>query len=177
MTMLWVTTATTWEAGTSFLSTPTALRSVASQDPRRNDGSERILAASIAVCTAAYWHQPLFSSRSGGTNPEMLPLFQALFDADADVVINGNDHFYERFLPQDPTGEDDGDGIVQFTVGTGGRSFDEFGGPTRNSGVRFNQSVGVLALSLSPTSYRMGLRHPTRQPVLRRRFGRLQLIA
>jgi hypothetical protein len=111
------------------------------------------LASSNAACTAAYWHQPLFSSRSGGTNPEMLPLFQALYDADAEVLVNGNDHFYERFLPQDPTAEEDNDGIVQFTVGTGGRSFDEFGGPSANSGVRFNQSFGVLALTLNVGGY------------------------
>ncbi|MGH8872567.1 MAG: DUF7594 domain-containing protein [Acidimicrobiia bacterium] len=106
------------------------------------------LAGTNAVCTAAYWHQPLFSSRSGGTNPEMLPIFQALSDADADVVINGNDHFYERFLPQDPSGEEENDGITQFTVGTGGRSLDQFEGPSRNSGVRYNESFGVLALTL-----------------------------
>ena len=111
------------------------------------------LAAANTQCTAAYWHQPLFSSRSGGTNPEMLPLFQGLYDAGADIVISGNDHFYERFLPQTPGGEDEGDGITQFTVGTGGRSLDEYGGPTRNSGVRYNQSFGVLALTLQPAGF------------------------
>jgi hypothetical protein len=111
------------------------------------------LAANNALCTAAYWHQPLFSSRSGGTNPEMAPLFQALYDDEAEVVINGNDHFYERFLPQDATAEEDNDGIVQFTVGTGGRSFDEYGGASANSGVRFNQSFGVLALTLDVAGY------------------------
>jgi hypothetical protein len=111
------------------------------------------LAAVNTQCTAAYWHQPLFSSRSGGTNPEMLPLFQGLYDAGTDIVISGNDHFYERFLPQTPDGEDEGDGITQFTVGTGGRSLDAYGGPTRNSGVRYNESFGVLALTLLPTGF------------------------
>jgi len=104
-------------------------------------------------CTLAYWHQPLFSSRSGGTNPEMLPIFTALDEADADVVISGNDHFYERFLPQDPEGSEDEDGITQFTVGTGGRSLDEFLGPSPNSATRFNESFGVLALSLYSGGY------------------------
>jgi hypothetical protein len=111
------------------------------------------LAAYSTGCTLAYWHQPLFSSRSGGTNPEMLPMFQALYDADADVVVNGNDHFYERFLPQDPTGEEEDDAVTQFTVGTGGRSLDSFEGPSANSALRFNESFGVLALSLSPGGY------------------------
>ena len=111
------------------------------------------LAAHSTSCTLAYWHQPLFSSRSGGTNPEMLPLFQALDEADAEVVLSGNDHFYERFLPQDPDGGEDEDGITQFTVGTGGRSLDEFLGPSPNSATRFNESFGVLALSLFPGGY------------------------
>jgi hypothetical protein len=111
------------------------------------------LAAHSAACTLGYWHQPVFSSRSGGTNPEMLPIFQAFYDADADVIINGNDHFYERFLPQDPEGHEDDDGVTQFTVGTGGRSLDEFEGPSPNSGLRFNEAFGVLALTLFPGGY------------------------
>ena len=108
------------------------------------------LEAHSTACTLGYWHQPLFSSRSGGTNPEMLPIFQAFYDADADVVVNGNDHFYERFLPQDPAGEEEDDGITQFTAGTGGRSLDDFEGPSPNSGVRFNEAFGVLAFTLYP---------------------------
>lgn len=111
------------------------------------------LASFSAACTLGYWHQPLFSSRSGGTNPEMLPIFQAFYDADTDIVINGNDHFYERFLPQDPVGEEADDGVTQFTAGTGGRSLDEFEGPSPNSGVRFNEAFGVLALTLYPGGY------------------------
>jgi acid phosphatase type 7 len=111
------------------------------------------LAAHSTACTLAYWHTPLFSSRSGGTNPEMLPIVQALDDAEAEVIINGNDHFYERFLPQDPEGGEDDDGIVQFTIGTGGRSLDEFLGPSPNSATRYNESFGVLALSLYPGGY------------------------
>ncbi len=122
------------------------------------------LAAVNTQCTAAYWHQPLFSSRSGGTNPEMLDLFSALFEAGADVVVNGNDHFYERFLPQDPGGGEDNDGITQFTVGTGGRSFDDFGGPTRNSGVRYNESFGVLVLTLQPAAFEWEFLTPPESP-------------
>lgn len=129
------------------------------------------LAASNVMCTVAYWHQPLFSSRAGGTNPEMLPVFQALFDADADIVINGNDHFYERFLPQAPDGEEENDGITQFTVGTGGRSLDEYGGPTRNSGVRYNESFGVLALSLRPSGYEWEFITPEGTPFTDRGTG------
>jgi acid phosphatase type 7 len=111
------------------------------------------LAAHSTACTLAYWHTPLFSSRSGGTNPEMLPIVSALDEAEVDVIVNGNDHFYERFLPQDPEGGEDDDGIVQFTIGTGGRSLDDFLGPSPNSATRYNESFGVLALSLFAGGY------------------------
>jgi acid phosphatase type 7 len=111
------------------------------------------LAAHSTACTLAYWHTPLFSSRSGGTNPEMLPIVSALDEAEADVIVNGNDHFYERFLPQDPEGSEDDDGIVQFTIGTGGRSLDDFLGPSPNSATRYNESFGVLAFNLFAGGY------------------------
>jgi hypothetical protein len=111
------------------------------------------LAAHSTACTLAYWHTPLFSSRSGGTNPEMFPIVSALDEAEAEVILNGNDHFYERFLPQDPEGSEDDDGIVQFTIGTGGRSLDEFLGPSPNSATRYNESFGVLALNLFAGGY------------------------
>ena len=39
----------------------------------------------------------------------------------ADVVVNGHDHDYERFAPQDPDGREDRErGIREFVVGTGG---------------------------------------------------------
>ena len=44
-----------------------------------------------------------------------------LYDLDADLVVNGHDHLYERFAPQDPDGRlDPARGIRQITVGTGG---------------------------------------------------------
>jgi hypothetical protein len=111
------------------------------------------LAASSAVCTLAYWHHPLFSSGSDGGVPDVLPLFQALYDADAEVVINGDDHFYERFAPQDPVGEEEDEGIRQFIVGTGGSSLSSFGAGAPNSEVRFSEAFGVLALTLLPDGY------------------------
>jgi hypothetical protein len=69
-----------------------------------------------AKCTLAYWHKPLFSSGAAhGNDPEVKPLWDALYAANADVVINGHDHHYERFAPQDPTGKlDPQRGIREF---------------------------------------------------------------
>ena len=112
------------------------------------------LATRSTACTLAYWQQPVFSSAATPRDQAMLPAFQALYEAGVEVVINGYDHFYERFAPQDPTGDRDADdGIRQFIVGTGGRSLDPFGPPAPNSEVRFNQAYGVLALTLFPGGY------------------------
>src|SRR4029077_9088353 len=73
-------------------------------------------------CTLAYFHKPLFSSGGAhGNDPLMKPLWDALYHAGADVVINGHDNDYERFAPQDPERQLDREhGIREFVVGSGG---------------------------------------------------------
>jgi hypothetical protein len=72
-------------------------------------------------CTAVYWHRPLFSSGRIGDNSDMRDLWRTLYEFRVDLVINGHDHLYERFAPQDPDGHlDIEDGIREFIVGTGG---------------------------------------------------------
>jgi hypothetical protein len=84
----------------------------------------------------------------------MSPLWQALYESGADVVINGHEHNYERFAPQDPQGNLDlTRGIREFVVGTGGNSHHMLGSPIANSEVGNDESYGVLKLTLHPTSY------------------------
>jgi hypothetical protein len=112
------------------------------------------LAANRTQCTLAYWHRPLFSSGPHGVNPDMQDLWRALYEFDADVVLGGHDHLYERFAPQDPDGRSDPTrGIRQFVVGTGGASAyaSQFARP--NSEAQ-GTDLGVLALTLAAGSYR-----------------------
>ncbi len=111
------------------------------------------LANSSATCTAAYWHHPLFSSGPHGNNPAAKPLWDLLYADGADLVLNGHDHTYERFAPQNPDGQADSRGIREFVVGTGGRSLYSFGTAKPNSEVRINDRYGVLKLILNATSY------------------------
>ncbi len=84
----------------------------------------------------------------------MKGLWQALYDAHADVVLNGHDHDYERFAPQDPNGSSDpARGIREFVVGTGGKSVRPFGAPHTTSEVRNADTFGVLKLTLHANSY------------------------
>jgi len=112
------------------------------------------LAAHPAACTLAYWHHPRFSSGSThGDTPAMQPIWQALQDAHAEIVLSGHEHNYERFAPQTGAGIADPYGIVEFVVGTGGRSHYGFGAPRANSLVRNGDAYGVLKLTLHAASY------------------------
>lgn len=112
------------------------------------------LATHPAVCTLAYWHHPRFSSGIHGSSTSVQAIWQALYDYGADVVVNGHDHDYERFAPQDPSGVADPErGIRQFVVGTGGMSHYSFTGPPAANGeVRNGGAFGVLKLTLHSTS-------------------------
>ncbi len=113
------------------------------------------LAAHPAACTLAYWHKPLFSSGGKhGDDPEIKPIWQALYDANADVVVNGHDHDYERFAPQDPDGKADSKrGIREFVAGTGGKNHRPFGDAHPNSELRNADAFGVLKLTLKSNGY------------------------
>jgi hypothetical protein len=113
------------------------------------------LTAHPAVCTLAYWHKPFFSSGNAhGNDPTVKPLWQALYEADADVVVNGHDHDYERFAPQNSDGAADAArGIREFVAGTGGKNHRPFATPKPNSEVRDADAFGVLKLTLKPKSY------------------------
>jgi hypothetical protein len=111
------------------------------------------LAGHAARCTVAYFHYPLFSSSQNGPTPAVRDLWRLLYDSGADVILNGNDHVYERFAPQDPNGRSDAArGIRQFTVGTGGATLYGFGTPAANSEARASVH-GVLKLSLQSAGY------------------------
>lgn len=113
------------------------------------------LQAHPAACTLAYWHEPLFSSGAAhGNNPNYLDFWRDLYNARATIVLNGHDHDYERFAPQDPNGGADSDhGIREFVVGTGGNHLRTFGPPKPNSEVRKAGTFGILRLTLRAHSY------------------------
>jgi Calcineurin-like phosphoesterase len=113
------------------------------------------LAAHPTSCTLAYWHHPRYSSGHEGVNTFMQPLWEALDDAGAEIVLSGHSHDYERVAPVDRNGTvNQAEGIRQFVVGTGGAFFT--GGLDSRipqSEVAQNDTFGVLFLTLHPTSY------------------------
>jgi PKD repeat protein len=114
------------------------------------------LAANTKRCVLAIWHRPRFFSAQSPTFPDPVRkiLWDRLFAAGAEVVLNGHSHFYERFAPQTPTAvRDDAAGMRQFIIGTGGTS--TMSTPTvfaPNSQASFKVH-GVLKLTLNGQSY------------------------
>lgn len=114
------------------------------------------LAASSLSCTLAYWHHPRFSSGTHhGSSSSAEPLWQALYDAGAEIVVSGHEHNYERFAPQKPDGTaDPATGIREFVVGTGGTGhYDDLGTQLPNSEVFNGTTFGVIKLTLGPGTY------------------------
>ena len=124
------------------------------------------LAAHPSSCTLAYWHIPLFSS-GGRAAPNSQYFWQSLYNAGADIVLNGHDHIYERFAPQTPSGQpDSAAGIREFIVGTGGANHTSIVAPAPNSEVRIDTAFGVLRLTLHPGSYDWAFVPVGGQPVM-----------
>jgi hypothetical protein len=113
----------------------------------------RELAIHPTPCTAAIWHRPLVSSGQNGDNPDMRDVWRVLYEFGADVVINGHDHTFERFAPQDPDGRfDPVRGIRQFIVGTGGAPLYSFMSVRPNSEAR-GSAWGVVVFTLTGMGY------------------------
>jgi hypothetical protein len=122
-----------------------------------------------SACTLAYWHQPSYSADDSVT-PEgttALAFWKLLYEADADLILNGHDHLYARYRPLDASGKyDPRHGIREFIVGTGGETLDTVVASTAagsDAGAIFNAANleassgnwwGVMALTLDPNGYR-----------------------
>src|SRR3989454_7915821 len=112
------------------------------------------LAGNTKKCTLAYWHHPRFSSTGTNLLASVKPLWDALYDWSADVVLNAHYDNYERFAPQTPAGAADAaKGMREFIVGMGGQNLQKPAGPKPNSQVRNGTTYGVLKLALDTASY------------------------
>jgi len=111
------------------------------------------LAANHSACVLAMWHAPLFSWGWTLGSPGVAPLWQALYNAHADVVLDGHDHLYERYAQQDPSGNATTNGIREFVVGTGGESLNGLSANPPAALQASDQAFGVLVLTLHAGSY------------------------
>jgi len=112
------------------------------------------LAENTNQCVAAVWHHPRFSSSSHGNYTAVTQFWNELYDADADLVLSGHDHGYERFQPLNRSGAvDTANGMTSFVAGLGGRGLYSFGSAKPGSAVRYNGGFGILRLVLKSGSF------------------------
>jgi hypothetical protein len=111
------------------------------------------LVAHRTACTLAFWHTPRFSSGPHSDQPLVAPLWFALQEAGAELVLSGHDHHYERFAPQNAWGAADPRGLRQFIAGTGGKGTRPLVRVAPNSEARDDASLGALLLTLRPGGY------------------------
>jgi hypothetical protein len=55
------------------------------------------LSATSATCVAAYWHHPRFTIGPHGQENTIKPIWQLLYDRNADLILQGHDHNYQRW--------------------------------------------------------------------------------
>jgi Bacterial Ig-like domain/Calcineurin-like phosphoesterase len=104
-------------------------------------------------CTLAYWHHPRFTSELPN-HTSVQAFWDVLYEKNADLILNGHAHNYERYKPQTPAGDVDAvRGIRQFIVGTGGRSLRPIATQDANSEVAQWSTFGILKLALRASSY------------------------
>jgi hypothetical protein len=112
------------------------------------------LTTNPAQCVLAYWHKPRWASGSNhGDNSAMQAIWQILYNAGAELVVNSHEHHYERFAEMNTSGAAVSSGLREIIVGTGGAALYPFGTPKAASQIRNNTTYGVLKLTLRSTGY------------------------
>nr|WP_273378020.1 metallophosphoesterase [Actinopolymorpha pittospori] len=116
---------------------------------------EQDLQAHPNKCTLVYWHKPIFSALTPGGvgNPDTTPLWRLAQQHGVDLVLNGHDHNYQRYAPQDADGKADPTGIREIVIGTGGVGFHPGITQVPNLEVGNADTFGALRLTLRPTGY------------------------
>jgi hypothetical protein len=120
------------------------------------------------LCTLAYFHRPLYSSGAHGSSPIMQSIWKILADGGVDLVINGHEHHYERFLPMNAAGVlDTLRGMEQIIVGTGGGDLTGIrSSKAPNSAVQIQGRWGALIATLGTDEYRTSF-HSNSRPARR----------
>lgn len=117
---------------------------------------EQDLKAHRNSCTMAVWHKPVHTGTFRGGmygNPDGRPLYELADRHGVDVILNGHDHNYQRFAPQDVDGNAKADAPRSFIVGSGGVGFHGMPDQVANLETAQSDTFGALALTLRPTGY------------------------
>lgn len=117
------------------------------------------LQANTKPCIAVIsWERRFYTSGSGdlGRQFNMVRMGSVMQQYGVDLMISAKDKLYARFAPADNrSGTANPNGFRQFIVGTGGRSFDNPGGPATPAlrEAQIANQWGVLKLTMAENSY------------------------
>lgn len=105
-------------------------------------------------CTLLYWHHPIWDSGTVKIMPGIKTFWDIASAYNAEIVVNGHDHHYERFAPLGRNGIiDSASGIREFIAGTGGAWLFDLGDPLPATQARDNTTHGVIKFTLYPNRY------------------------
>ncbi|MFK4088094.1 discoidin domain-containing protein [Kribbella sp. NPDC020789] len=114
----------------------------------RND-----LASNTKGCVAAYFHHPRWSDGDHGDNDDSDQFWRILVGAKADLVLNGHDHHYERFLPMGVDASPDPNGPVEIIGGMGGAHPYPIQITHPDTSAKALSTYGVLKLTMTDNSF------------------------
>jgi len=95
----------------------------------------------------------MFSSGFHGNDLRMQTAWEILYEHEAELILTGHDHTYERFTPMTPQGEYDAWGLRQFVVGAEGRNLRAFNNREPESESAIAGKNGILKLTLHSNAY------------------------
>lgn len=124
--------------------------------PAQTSWLQQDLQVNQKKCIAAVWHYPLFTGDKDNPGKAMLNTWQILYQYGATIVVNGHNHWYDRFAPMTPGGVvDTAKGIRQFIVGTGGAAPDPRGSQRGPNSENFlpTGTYGVIKFTLKTGGY------------------------
>ncbi|QUQ62998.1 galactose-binding domain-containing protein [Kutzneria sp. CA-103260] len=114
------------------------------------------LAKNTKGCVAAYYHHPRWSSGDHGDNKDSVQLWNIMVDNKVDLVLNGHDHDYERFVPQNASGKADAAGPVEIVGGSGGANLYDLSAKHPTT-AKLLKTYGVLKLSMTDSTFQTQL--------------------
>ncbi|WP_106964857.1 discoidin domain-containing protein [Amycolatopsis orientalis] len=111
------------------------------------------LAKNTKGCVAAYYHHPRWSSGDHGDQRGSKQLWDLFAQNKVDLILNGHDHHYERFVPQDASGKANPAGPVEIIGGMGGANPYPVHSAHPTTAKLLKDTFGVLKLTMTDTTF------------------------
>jgi chitodextrinase len=102
------------------------------------------------ACTLVYFHHPLFNIGPEPVPTRFTAIWPLLAQRGVDLVLNGHDHDYQRWVPMDGSGTPSPSGPTEIVVGTGGHSLQSFVSSDPRVAYSLSGSFGAMQLDLNP---------------------------